>query len=138
MTKFVPYAVFGITYLVAGLAIIALLDATAESELGALQHLAGPLAAPFALLIAKRVGVLSLIGVFVTSLVVGLGAYVVTFGILHSIGASAANPAPFLTLVKLGGWSFVFGNALLVLSPVVWLHVIHLIRRSMLAPGSAA
>ena len=138
MGKIVPHVVFGALYLVLALAMGALLDAATGSDAISLQHLVGPVVAPFALVIAQRRGALSLLGVLAVSLLLAFGVYVAIVAILHGIAVPAGGAVPFAAPAKLGGWSFVLGNALLILSPVVWLHIINRTRGPKLASGSAA
>jgi hypothetical protein len=132
--KMVPYIVFGAAYGLIGLALGALVDELLVS--GSLQQAATFIAAPAALLLARRFGKLLWPGVLLTSVLIAFGSYAGTVAILHAIAVPAGGSVGFLAPARTGGWPFAISNALLMLSPLVWLYAIgrlHQSRRSGVA-----
>lgn len=128
MTRVMPHVAFFLSY--AGLGILA---TTALGEIGS-NELTGLLAwavpvvvAPLALLTARAVGTITIVGVAVAALSLAVCLFVATVGILVAIAVPVIGPATpghvtraFGGYLALGGWRLLFSLCLFVAAPVAW------------------
>lgn len=127
MRHIAAYVVFAVVYggqlLLAGFAA----DQLNSKALEAAMPWAAPFAtAPFALLIAMRLGYLSNLGIAVTSFMLGVCACVATVGILVAAVPIVGEPTfeyvigMFASYFIIGGWKLALGFILLVAAPLLW------------------
>ncbi|MGH8158226.1 MAG: hypothetical protein ACREPQ_08910 [Rhodanobacter sp.] len=142
MKKLLPYIVFGIVYLLLCFAVEVIADA-ASSEIASqlVYYVAIIVAAPIALIAARRMAQLSVVGVLVTATLSELLAYATTVGLLSTL-ATKADPsfsvaAGIVSFARIGGWALALNTVAYILAPAVWLLVLNG-RSSGLAPQTTA
>jgi len=90
-------------------------------ELANWQLLIPFIAAPIAILAARRFGPLSKAGVLATSILVVFLTYVFTWLILRFSWISEHHPLPFTFLARQLGWFFATSVVLGVMAPFLWM-----------------
>lgn len=128
MKRMIPYAAFFLAYGGVGYLIFAVLESvvpgTSRSLLGWIEPF---VTAPLALWVAKRLGVVSRLGVTVTSAVLVACIWVAVVGILVGIAVPAVGPVgpgyvlrAFARFFALGGWSLLLGAGTMIAAPLLW------------------
>ncbi len=109
-----PLVVFGVVYV--------LLFEVGVAIAGAfhMQQLIPLLAAPLAVLAARRFGPLSRASLLVLSILLAALTYTATWAIFHVVAIPANGSVPFSALATTGGWSWVATTLSFALSPVAW------------------
>ncbi len=141
MKRIAPYAAFAAAYLALGLLAAFVGDRLSPGAFTSIVSWAGPFAiAPFAVIVAMRLGRPSHVGLAATSVVLGVAIFLAIIGILIALALPALDaPTPgyirhtVATVFTLGGWRLPLSAALFVAAPVLW--SVFLQRRGRLAQG---
>jgi hypothetical protein len=126
MKKILPYIVFGVIYSILCFAVEAIDDGMFSRANGNFVYYVGlVIAALIALLAARRVAPLSLVGVLVVGILSQFLADAAIIGLLMATAAKAGAPmnisAGILSVTRFWGWSFAASTAAYILVPAAWL-----------------
>ena len=118
MSRVMSYTVFVISYtvLVIGFQLLAL-DVSGGEFGWWLQAISPVLAAPFALLIAQRVGLLSVRGLLFATCMMAIAYYTL---IWYSATWSGYPRGPYLPLSQMAVWGVVRHLGMLIAAPLAW------------------
>jgi hypothetical protein len=119
-----PYLIFGIAYFVllfiAGVGVDQISHQTTSQVFGLLVPV---VVAPMAIVVAKRVRGLSVIGVSIATILSALGTFLIITAIYLSLAAQVGGSVSLLSLTRHGGWPLTLGNLIYVLAPILWLQL---------------
>ncbi len=121
MSRLVPYLSFVLSYLVLGMALSILSGFVSDGLLRLfLEIFSFVVAAPMAILLAQRLGYLSVSGLLVAGVLCAASLYALTWGLFQWQSVQAGSSIPVWRLAQGGGWRYLLTLAAQAVAPAIW------------------